>query len=182
MKITRSVPAVAVACALGVGGCNTAPIGPGADDVDPELLMSVLMNQTVSQTDRFGLPAINTVFIPSDRKDDYNQAAPADDPADFQAFVEGVLTAFEPLSANRPFDAATLASVLQPDVQPLQFAAVPGAPLSGFPHGRGLPDDVIDVELFLIFGENAALNSDGVDQNDVPFLPSFPYLAPPHTP
>lgn len=181
MKITRTLlPAVAVA--LGLGACNAVPIGPGDDDVDPELLMSVLMNQTVSQADRFGLPAINTVFIPSGSKEDYNQAAPADDPADFQAFVEAVLVAFEPLSVNRPFDAATLASVLQPDVQPLQFGAVPGAPLSGFPHGRSLPDDVIDVELFLIFGENAALNSDGVYQNDVPFLPSFPYLAPPHTP
>ncbi|MFQ5932105.1 MAG: DUF4331 family protein, partial [Nitrospiraceae bacterium] len=64
---------------------------------------------------------------------------------------------------------ATLASVLQPDVQPLRFAAVAGGALSGFPHGRRPVDDVIDTELFLIFGETAALNSDGVGQNDVPF-------------
>jgi hypothetical protein len=33
----------------------------------------------------------------------------------------------------------------------------------------------------LIFGDNAALNDDHVDANDVPFLSTFPYLAAPHT-
>ncbi len=181
MKSSRTVLAAAVCAAWVTAACNSSPIGVTGDE-DPEVIASVLMNRTLTQADRFGLPAINTVFIPSDRKDDYNRDAPADDPANYQAFVEAALTAFEPLSVNRPFDAATLASVLQPDVQPLQFGAVPGDPLTGFPHGRRPSDDVIDVELFLIFGENAALNSDGVDQNDVPFLTSFPYLAPAHLP
>ena len=72
--------------------------------------------------------------------------------------------------------------MLQPDVQPLQFGAFAGAPLSGFPHGRRLRDDVIDTELFLIFGTTAGLVSDGVPANDVPFLPGFPFLAAPHLP
>lgn len=181
MKSIRTVLFAAVCAGWVAAACNSSPIGVNENE-DPEALASVLMNRTLAQVDRFGLPAINTVFIPGERKDDYNRDGPAGDPANYQAFVEAVLRAFEPLSVNRPFDAATLASVLQPDVQPLQFGAVPGGPLTGFPHGRSLSDDVIDVELFLIFGENTALNSDGVDENDVPFMASFPYLASPHLP
>jgi len=48
--------------------------------------------------------------------------------------------------------------------------------------GRALADDVIDVELLLIFGgptgaSNPGLTSDNVNTNDKPFLTSFPYLA-----
>jgi hypothetical protein len=48
--------------------------------------------------------------------------------------------------------------------------------------GRTLADDVITVELLLIFGgedftENPGLSDDHVDANDTPFLSSFPYLA-----
>ncbi|SMG63883.1 conserved hypothetical protein [methanotrophic bacterial endosymbiont of Bathymodiolus sp.] len=51
--------------------------------------------------------------------------------------------------------------------------------------GRALGDDVIDVELTLLFGgpkgtANPGLTSDHVDGNDVAFLPDFPYLAQPH--
>jgi len=60
----------------------------------------------------------------------------------------------------------------------------------GFPNGRRLVDDVYDIELRALAGGtpftpefNIAPNNaltDGVDANDVPFLASFPYLAPPH--
>jgi hypothetical protein len=51
--------------------------------------------------------------------------------------------------------------------------------------GRALADDVIDVELILIFGgatgaSNPGLTSDHVNANDKPFLSSFPYMASPH--
>ena len=51
--------------------------------------------------------------------------------------------------------------------------------------GRALADDVISVELLLIFGgetgtENPGLSDDNVDANDKPFLNVFPYLADPH--
>ncbi len=50
--------------------------------------------------------------------------------------------------------------------------------------GRALADDVIDVELLLIFGgtagaDNGALTSDNVNSNDKEFLNSFPFLASP---
>jgi hypothetical protein len=54
---------------------------------------------------------------------------------------------------------------------------------AGFPDGRRLSDDVTDIELRVIAGflkGNKVPLGDGVDQNDVPFLDSFPYVAPPH--
>jgi hypothetical protein len=68
--------------------------------------------------------------------------------------------------------------------------------LDGFPNGRRLADDVVDIELRAV-GEgygpilHGLLNlpdrtpndqiGDGVDRNDVPFQTSFPYVADPHS-
>jgi hypothetical protein len=51
--------------------------------------------------------------------------------------------------------------------------------------GRALADDVIDVELLLLFGgpagtSNPGLTKDNVNSNDKAFLSVFPYLATPH--
>ena len=51
--------------------------------------------------------------------------------------------------------------------------------------GRALADDVIDVELLLIFGgpagtANPGLTKDNVNGNDKAFAGTFPYLATPH--
>jgi hypothetical protein len=58
---------------------------------------------------------------------------------------------------------------------------------AGFPNGRRLSDDIIDVSLrvtegVLIPGHDPAADTlgDGVDANDSSFLASFPYLALPH--
>lgn len=73
--------------------------------------------------------------------------------------------------------------------------AVLAGDLAGFPNGRRLEDDVVDIELrALAEGYGSFLNEllglpnrspnnllgDGVDANDKPFLTSFPYLATPH--
>ncbi len=60
---------------------------------------------------------------------------------------------------------------------------------AGFPNGRRVQDDVVDIALRAVAGgtpftpdTNVAPNNalgDGVSQNDVPFLHRFPYLAPP---
>jgi hypothetical protein len=55
---------------------------------------------------------------------------------------------------------------------------------AGFPNGRRLGDDVVDIELQVVAGflkGNKVPLGDGVDQNDKPFLSSFPYLASPHS-
>lgn len=58
----------------------------------------------------------------------------------------------------------------------------------GFPNGRRLTDDIVDIELqvvagVLVPGFNKAPNNaltQGIPANDVPFLSAFPYLASPH--
>ncbi len=66
--------------------------------------------------------------------------------------------------------------------------------LSGFPNGRRLSDDIVDIELQVAAGvllgtplfpgttavPNAGALSQSVPANDVPFMEHFPYLAAPH--
>jgi hypothetical protein len=143
------------------------------DSMGPEedpFFGGVAAGQLFLQVDRFGLPAIATVFIPSGQRDAYNSGVPANDVAMYTDEVVAVLTAF----GNTTAQASGLASALLPDVQPVNTSTP-----SGFLNGRRPQDDVITAELGLIFGSNAALNDDHVDANDRPFLPGFPYLAAP---
>ena len=136
-----------------------------------DIAMSVLMNKTLLQEDRFGLPAIATVFIPTTLKDAYNLGSPSGDVANFKSLIVAKLMAFGQDAAS----ANALASALAPDVQPIDLSQP-----SNFLNGRKPSDDVITAELHLIFGSKAALNDDHVDANDMPFLATFPYLAGPH--
>src|SRR4029450_1759536 len=54
----------------------------------------------------------------------------------------------------------------------------------GFPNGRRLQDDVIDIALQVVEGELVGSPNDlgdGVSKNDVAFESAFPYLALPHS-
>jgi len=164
----RLLPLLALA-ALGVTGCDD----PYAPVSGPRIEAGVLMNREVRQEDRFGLPAIATVFIPTNLKDAYNEAVPAGDAANFKSLIVAKLMAFGQDAAS----ANALAGALTPDIQPVDVSEP-----TAFLNGRKLEDDVITAELHLIFGSNAALNDDHVDTNDEPFLATFPYLAAPHLP
>jgi hypothetical protein len=57
-----------------------------------------------------------------------------------------------------------------------------GGDVAGYPNGRRLGDDVVDIDLQVVAGflkDNKVPLGDGVDQNDKAFLPAFPYLAAP---
>src|SRR5438046_4692777 len=62
-----------------------------------------------------------------------------------------------------------------------------GGDNAGFPNGRRLGDDVVDIELRVIGGFLLPADQggkklplgDGVDQNDKVFLNPFPYVTPP---
>lgn len=79
------------------------------------------------------------------------------------------------------FFAPTEVNLLSPKQQFLQFGLLPDVVIlnsslpSGFPNGRILTDDVIDLTVGTLPGEDPANT-----ENDVPFLDEFPYLAPPH--
>lgn len=145
-------PAVLAACG------DSELVGPQPDAV-------------FEQVDRIGFPAVNTVFIPSGMKDEYNAAPPAEDPERFRDEIVATLMSF----GQDQSTAENLAATLTPDVMPVDVTRA-----SGFPNGRRLQDDVITGELMLIFGDNQDLNDDHVDANDKEFSSTFPFLAPPH--
>jgi hypothetical protein len=120
------------------------------------------------QVDRMGRPAINTVFIPSAMKDAFNQANPIND----QALFKDAFTATARALGNSADRANFLADFLLPDIMSINTAST-----DGFPNGRRLQDDVIDIELNLI--SNGAITSDCV-ANDSTFRTTFPYWAGPN--
>ena len=76
-------------------------------------------------------------------------------------------------------------SILPTDAGCATFSrlGVIGGDLCGYPNGRRLEDDVIDITLQVaegvLLGQATGLG-DGVPANDVPFLTTFPYVAMPH--
>ena len=67
---------------------------------------------------------------------------------------------------------------------PSRFGALAGDN-AGFPNGRRLADDAVDIELRVIAGALLPANQggkqiplgDGVDRNDKPFRSAFPYVS-----
>jgi Domain of unknown function (DUF4331) len=146
---------------------------------------------TYVQEDQMGRPAINTVFVNAGKKDEFNTTIPSAQNAMFQSMFQTNLEALSPA-----FDVSTDKNALtQTSAQFTGLLAtdVLNVSLDGKTTfydgtnvltGRALSDDVITVELLLIFGgedftENPTLSDDHVDANDKAFLTSFPYLASP---
>src|SRR5207249_1654222 len=82
---------------------------------------------------------------------------------------------------GKPVDTLKINLSTPPSNSPSRFGVL-GGDNAGFPNGRRLTDDVVDIELRVIagalIGKNVPLG-DGVDQNDKPFSSTFPYLAAP---
>lgn len=168
-KRTLSILLAGVFTVAASAACDDEPAGITDSTLEPS--ESVLMNSTLSQVDRMGFPAVNTAFVADGAdKDAFNAGVPADDEADFLGIL--TTTIMNRYGLDEP-SAMGLADFVLPDIMPL-------GDLSGFPNGRAPADDVIDVELFLIFGAGTPLSSDGVDANDRAFIGTFPYLATPH--
>ena len=142
------------------------------------------------QQDQMGRPAINTVFnVSAADKDAFNVTTPSAMGAAFQSKFQARLLALNPGYTTNAlgYTAAVFTGALATDVLTASttgtttfFDGNPANTLSG----RALADDVIDVELLLIFGSpmvtsNPGLTKDNVNANDKPFLASFPYLASP---
>ena len=158
------------------------------DDNEPEVTID--FTGTYMQKDQMGRPAVNTVFVSSASKDAFNTTIPSKQGAMFQSMFETNLLALSPAYANDGKnalgqDAAAFTGLLATDVLNVSLDGkttfYDGTNLLT---GRALADDVITVELLLIFGgedftEYPTLSDDNVSANDKDFLTSFPYLASP---
>jgi hypothetical protein len=86
-----------------------------------------------------------------------------------------------------PAEMLRLNTSIAPTAEPSRLGVL-GGDQAGFPNGRRVGDDVVDIELraiagVLVDGFDKSPNNilgDGVDANDVPYLPNFPYLGTPH--
>ncbi len=161
------------------------------DSTTTPVAQAVDFSGTYVQADQMARPAINTVFIPEASKDVFNTTIPSQMGGIFAAAFGAGLKGLSPAYAKAGdknalgLDANTFGSVLATDVLTV---ATNGTTTfydgTNVLTGRRLADDVITVELLLIFGgedfkENPGLSDDHVDANDKPFLSSFPYLATP---
>ncbi|WP_309612929.1 DUF4331 family protein [Flavobacterium sp.] len=138
------------------------------------------------QQDQMARPAINTVFIASGApKDAFNEAIPSQMGAAYQGVFQSRLLALNAGYTTNALGqtAAQLTGLLSTDVLNVKTTGTTTFfDGTNVLTGRALADDVIDVELLLIFGgptgaSNPGLTSDNVSSNDKPFLTSFPYLA-----
>lgn len=154
------------------------------DDDDAGTTTSAVL---FTQEDQVGRPAINTVFVASDQKDNFNVTIPSLQGAQFQSSFEARLLALNTGYTTNllTLDANSFTTVLATDVLGVSL----DGPTTFYDGtnvltGRTLVDDVVDVEFILVFGgpnatDNPGLTSDNVGQNDKPFLSTFPYLAAP---
>jgi hypothetical protein len=171
------------------------------------------------QVSRLGHPLVNELVIGLGDKDKFNATKPTGDtaflsyvtnptlPVLFNAlygiplaptprndlvavFLTGVDGLNKPANPNQvPCEMLRLNLAISPAARPNRFGVIAGD-IAGFPNGRRLADDVVDIEERVAAGvlvpgfNNAPANQlgDGVDANDRPFLPYFPYVALPHSP
>ena len=164
------------------------------------------------QVSRLGMPLVNEVVIPRSHKDLFNASAPKDD-AQFLPFVQsselagiinGLFKVKVPANPRNdlvqvflkgvpkltekgmPCEYLRLNMAVPPSAHPHRLGLLAGQN-DGFPNGRRLGDDVVDIALRVVAGAldpkfNVSPNNelgDTVVKNDKPFLASFPYVAPP---
>ncbi len=139
------------------------------------------------QQDQMGRPGIATVFIDAADKNTFNATTPSTMGAAFQSKIQAKLLALNPAYTTNllGLNASAFTGVLATDVLTASTTGVTSFyDGTNVLTGRTLSDDVIDVELTLIFGgpagtSNPTLTSDRVNGNDKAFSASFPYLASP---
>lgn len=158
-----------------------------SDDDNNDVQITTDFSGTFTTNDQMGRPAINTVFVDGSKKDAFNTTVPANQGVAFQSDFEARLLALNPNYTTNALgmDAATFTGALATDVLTVTLdGKTTFFDGTNVLTGRALADDVISVELLLIFGgsagtDNPGLTDDNVSANDKAFSTSFPYLASP---
>jgi hypothetical protein len=172
---------------------------------------SVEASGDMVQVSRLGSPLVNEVVVPVGSKDLFNSSEPSGDsqfldrvqnpevprlieaiygipapPTPRADLVSVFLTGVEGLNMPEgvtPSEMVRLNTSIAPTSNPDRLGVI-GGDNQGFPNGRRLVDDVVDIELQVLEGEllnNPNDIGDAVNANDLPFGDSFPYLALPHS-
>jgi hypothetical protein len=163
-----------------------------------------------TQVSRLGMPLVNEVVIPLKDKDKFNASIPWHD-AQFgqyvtdpelpkliqgvykipapaaprkdlvQVFLTGVPGLNQPPNA-RPAEMIRLNTSIAPSKNPQRLGVLAGDK-AGYPNGRRLTDDVIDISLQVVEGKLLGAKipalGDAVNANDKAFGGTFPYVAQP---
>ncbi len=165
------------------------------------------VNGKYHQVSRLGAPLVNEVVIPLKDKDRFNASSPSNDTQfldyvtkpELPKLIEAVYGIDAPAEPRNDLVSVFLTGVdgvnqpknvvpgeelrlnmTTPVAETPDRLGVIGGDLQGYPNGRRLADDVIDISLQVVEGElvgNPNDLSDGVDANDAAFGDSFPYLA-----
>ena len=160
------------------------------------------------QVSRLGNPLVNEVVLPLKVKDAFNASKPTQDVAALKyvtnpevpklieavygikapatprndlvsVFLTGVKGLNMPKGKITPSEQIRLNMSTPVTANPNRLGVI-GGDVQGFPNGRRLGDDVVDIELQVLEGElvgSANDLGDGVDGNDAAFSNTFPYLA-----
>ncbi|WP_336317919.1 DUF4331 domain-containing protein [Streptomyces lavendofoliae] len=160
-----------------------------------------------TRVSRLGMPLVNEVVNPVKDKDRFNASSPEND-GDFlknvtepelPKLIEGIykikapaeprddlvsvfLTGVEGLNQHpngRPSEMLRLNTSVKPVAEPKRLGVLDGDN-AGFPNGRRLTDDVLDIALQTVEGELVGAKNDlgdAVDANDKEFGRRFPYVA-----
>ncbi|MGW0827796.1 DUF4331 family protein [Streptomyces sp. NPDC002845] len=159
------------------------------------------------QVSRLGMPLVNEVVNPIEDKDTFNASSPVDDaqfldnvtnpelpklieaiykiPAPDEprndlvdVFLKGVEGLNQPPNVT-PSEMLRLNTSIKPVKKPKRLGVLDGDN-AGFPNGRRLTDDVIDIALQVVEGELVGAANDlgdAVDKNDKKFGKAFPYVG-----
>ncbi len=172
------------------------------------------------QVSRLGMPLTNELLIPIAQQDHFGESAPADDaqymqyytdpePARLLKLIHNINVPPTPrgdiseiflfgvpglnnTGTNLPADELRLNVAVPPTVNPNRLGVLAND-TQGFPNGRRLTDDVVDIVLQAMAGATyplidksftpdpaASTLGDGVDAPDEAPLPAFPYVATPY--
>jgi hypothetical protein len=173
-------------------------------------------NANYVQVSRLGHPLVNEVVIPRGVKDTFNALEPTGDSAALSfvtdpevpkllsalfniqspptprndlvtIFLRGIPNVNQKPNGT-PSEMLRLNVAIPPTPNPNPLGVI-GGDAGGFPNGRRLVDDVVDISLRAMAGAtpltpsfNNGINAqlgDGVAGNDKPFLTSFPFVATP---
>ncbi|MER6142632.1 DUF4331 domain-containing protein [Streptomyces sparsogenes] len=164
-----------------------------------------------TQVSRLGMPLVNEVVNPRKDKDRFNASKPKDDgqfldnvdDPELAKLIEQIFKLKAPAAPRKDLEQVFLTGVpelnqapgvkasemlrlntsVKPTAKPKRLGVLDGDN-AGFPNGRRLTDDVLDIALQVVEGELLGQKNDlgdAVDANDQRFGGSFPYVGLPNS-